>query len=320
VREPEGVGNTSRSGAPASLLDRLASLQLVVVTGKGGVGKTLVSATLGRLLASSGRSVLLMEIDPRESLHHLLDVAPSGGEIVPAAPGLFLQNLLPRQVLDELVRERLKVGVLARRVLASPIYQHFAEGAPGLKETGVLGRALRLVEGHGPRALRRPDVVILDAPATGHGVSLLQAPSLVADVVRSGPVGHLARQIAAFVADRQRTGIIIVTSAEEMPVQETVELIRGLDSILELRPEMVIANALYPPFSAAARTAGKSPALELWRHRRRINDTQLARLEREWNGPVARVPLLPIDGGPQLLKAAESQLRSALHGPAAENG
>lgn len=295
-----------------SLLGRLASLQLIVVTGKGGVGKTLLTAALGRLLALPGRSVLLMELDPRESLHRLLDIAPSGGEIVPAGPGLFLQNLLPRQVLDELVHERLKVGALARRVLASPIYQQFAEAAPGLKETGVLGRALRLVEGHGPRVLRRPDAIVLDAPATGHGVSLLQAPSLVADVVSSGPVGHLARQIAAFVADSRRTGIVIVTSAEEMPIQETLELIRDLDSVLGRRPELVVANALYPPFDGADAAAGQSPALELWRHRRRINEAQLARLGREWDGPVVRLPLLPIDGGPLLLAATELELRAAL--------
>ncbi|MCG6964433.1 MAG: ArsA family ATPase [Acidobacteria bacterium] len=300
------------AGEAGSLLERLASLQLIVVTGKGGVGKTLITATLGRLLAFRGRTVLLMELDPRESLHHLLDVAPSGGEIVPAGSGLFLQNLQPRQVLDELVHERLKVGALSRRVLGSPIYQQFAEGAPGLKETGVLGRTLRLVDGHGPRVLRRPDAIILDAPATGHGVSLLRAPSLVAEVVRSGPVGHLARQIAAFVADSQRTGIVLVTSAEEMPIQETVELVQDLDSTLGRRPELVIANALYPPYSDARKPTRQSPALELWKHRRRINENQLARLGREWGGPLARVPLLPIDGGPQLLEAAELELRTAL--------
>lgn len=304
------------AGGMGSLPERLASLQLIVVTGKGGVGKTLVTATLGRLLAFPGRSVLLMELDPRESLHHLLDVPPSGGEIVAAGPGLFLQNLQPRQVLDELVHERLKVGALARRVLASPIYQQFAEGAPGLKETGVLGRTLRLVDGHGPRVLRRPDAVILDAPATGHGVSLLRAPSLVADVVRSGPVGHLARQIADFVADARRVGIVIVTSAEEMPIQETTELIHDLDSALGRRPELVVANALYPPYSATAQAGGQSPALGLWRQRRRINEAQLARLSRAWSGPLARVPLLPIDGGPQLLEAAELELRAALRAAA----
>src|SRR5512138_3789915 len=103
--------------------------QLIVVTGKGGVGKTLVTALLGDVLADAGRRVLLVETDPRESLHHLMGVPPSGGEIVEIRSGLFLQNLQPRRVLEQLVRERLRVEILVRRVLASPVFDHFAEGA-----------------------------------------------------------------------------------------------------------------------------------------------------------------------------------------------
>src|SRR5574338_1686588 len=117
--------------------------QLIVVTGKGGVGKTLVTALVGEVFADAGRRVLLVETDPRESLHQMLGVPPSGGEIVAGRPGLFLQNLQPRRVLEQLVRERLRVDMLVRRVLASPVFDHFAEGAPGLKELAVLWHAVR---------------------------------------------------------------------------------------------------------------------------------------------------------------------------------
>jgi len=284
----------------------------VVVTGKGGVGKSVVTAALGKLLAARGRKVLLFEVDPRENLHQLLNTQPSGGEIINASPRLYLQHIEPRELIDDLVREKLKVKLLVNRVLGSPVHRHFTEGAPGLKESAVFGRALRMVEGHGPRALRRPDVVILDAPATGHGVSWLAAPQLVADVVRSGPIGHMAELIAAFLGDRSRFGVVVVTTAEEMPVEESLELMEALDQRFDREPEAVIANALYP---VTDDDESDDPATALWRDRRAINVTQLERIDGAWAGPLAEIPLFPMDPGPALVGAIarqiEAQLRSA---------
>ena len=294
------------------VLRRLEQLQLVVVTGKGGVGKSVVTAALGKLLAARGRKVLLFEVDPRENLHQLLNTQPSGGEIINASPRLYLQHIEPRELIDDLVREKLKVKLLVNRVLGSPVHRHFTEGAPGLKESAVFGRALRMVEGHGPRALRRPDVVILDAPATGHGVSWLAAPQLVADVVRSGPIGHMAELIAAFLGDRSRFGVVVVTTAEEMPVEESLELMEALDQRFDREPEAVIANALYP---VTDDDESDDPATALWRDRRAINVTQLERIDGAWAGPLAEIPLFPMDPGPALVGAIarqiEAQLRSA---------
>lgn len=284
----------------------------MVVTGKGGVGKSVVTAALGKLLAARGRKVLLFEVDPRENLHQLLNTQPSGGEIINASPRLYLQHIEPRELIDDLVREKLKVKLLVNRVLGSPVHRHFTEGAPGLKESAVFGRALRMVEGHGPRALRRPDVVILDAPATGHGVSWLAAPQLVADVVRSGPIGHMAELIAAFLGDRSRFGVVVVTTAEEMPVEESLELMEALDQRFDREPEAVIANALYP---VTDDDESDDPATALWRDRRAINVTQLERIDGAWAGPLAEIPLFPMDPGPALVGAIarqiEAQLRSA---------
>lgn len=291
------------------VLKRLEELELIVVTGKGGVGKSVVTAALGRLLATRGRTTLLFEVDPRENLHQLLDTEPSGGEIIKAAPRLFLQHIEPRELLDDLVREKLKVKLLANRVLASPVHHHFTEGAPGLKESAVFGRALRMVEGHGPRALRRPDVVILDAPATGHGVSWLAAPQLVADVVKSGPIGHMAELIAGFLGDPDRVGMVVVTTAEEMPVEESRELIQALRGRFDRQPDAVVANALYP---APEDDHADDPAAELWRRRHAINTVQLERLGAFWAGPLAEVALMPIDPGPKLVGAIARQIADQL--------
>lgn len=283
---------------PPDLAARLASRQLLVVTGKGGVGKTALTACLGRLLAARGRRTLVFEVDPRENLHQMLGVAPSGGEILEAGGGLHLQNLKPRQVVDAIVRERLKLEALVRRVLASPVYQHFAEGAPGLEEVAILGHALRLIRGIGHR---EPfDCVVLDAPATGHGVTLLAAPRLLSEVIVKGPFGRMGRELAELVADRRRCGVVVVTAAEEMPVQEAVELRASLEERLGRKPELLVVNGLYPEPPADGEG---DPAVDLWRRRWRLNGAELERLEGDWEGPRVHLPQLALDRGPALVQA-----------------
>lgn len=291
------------------LRDRYLRRQLLVVTGKGGVGKSAIAATLGRLLARWGRRTLVLEVDPRESLHHLFDREPSGGDILTIASGLYLQNLRPREVLDAVVEEQLKIDALSRRVLASPIYKHFAEGFPGFKELAVLGHALRLIRGLGRRNAPKIDTVILDAPATGHGVSLMAAPSLVAESIEHGPFGRMAGELAAFVNDPERCGVTVVALAEEMPVQEAIELLEVLDQRLGRVPDTVIVNGLYPDVPA---DAGDSDAISLWRHRRAVNEHQRARLLEHWSGPTVDLPLLPIDRGPELVRSLTQHLAGAV--------
>ncbi len=302
--------------ARSTLLDRLLGTQLLIVTGKGGVGKSAVTAALGRVLARTGRRTLLLEVDPRENLHHLLGVEPSGGEVVAAGPRLWLQHLDARGVLDDLVRDKLKVRLLVDRVLQSPIHRHFTEGAPGLKETAVFGRVLRMLDGHVPRRLPTPESVLLDAPATGHGVTWMAAPQLVADVISSGPIGSMASEIAGFLADRERSGVIVVTLAEEMPIQETLELNTALDERFGRRPELIVVNGLYPAVPASLRGDPDDLLDRLWRRRRQINDRELERLRARWDGPLVELPLLGVDRGPQLVEALARHLGDALAGDA----
>ena len=302
---------------PTNLLEGLASRRLLVVTGKGGVGKTTLAAALGHVLAKFGRQVLLLEADPRESVHNLLGVPPSGGEVVRVQAGLRVQNLRPRDVLDRVVSEHLRLEFLSRRVLASPVYEHFAEGAPGLKEMAILGHAFRLADPSQPSDGPDVDLVLLDAPASGHGVSLLAAPLLVSEVIREGPFGRLGGEIARFIGDPERCGIVVATHAEEMPVQEVIELIEALEQRLSRRPELVLVNGLYPEAPRAQDSTQQfaDGGLDLWRQRREINDRELARLGRVWRGPRIDLPLLPIDRGPELVTALEQRLEDSLTNP-----
>lgn len=290
------------------LLDLLVRRQLLVVTGKGGVGKTTLAAVLGRLLAAHGRQVLLLEADPRESLHRVLGTEPSDGAVVDAGGGLRAQNLQAHAILEELVEEKVHVGFLARKITHSPAFRHFVAGAPGFKEAALLGYAARVARG-GYKL--RADVVILDAPASGHGVSLLAAPELLAGAVRDGELGEVAAELAAHLADPDRTGIVLATLAEEMAVQETLELVAQLRGRLRREPDLVLANAIYPALPEPP-PAGDAAALDLWRQRREVNERELERLREGWSGTVLEIPLLAMDTGPDLLRALAAWLEPKL--------
>lgn len=295
------------SAPPPALLGQ----RLLVVTGKGGVGKSAVAATLGRLLASRRRDTLLIEVDPRESLHRLLDAEPSAGGVLPAGRQLWFENVQPRDVVERLVRQRFPIPVLAGKFVRSSVFEQFVEGSPGLKEMAVLGHAWQVLHGEaGPRR----DAVVLDAPATGHGLAMLEAPQLVADALRGGPLGDLAGQLSAFMADPASVAVVVVTLAEEMPVQESLEFIAALEGRFGRPPELVVANALYPPFVAPARApaGATAEAVELWRARREVNERELARLRAEWRGPLVELPLFPHDAPPELVAGLLRLLREAL--------
>lgn len=307
----------SASLFPVNLLSQLRQRRLIVVTGKGGVGKSAVTAALGRILAAAGRRSLVLEVDPRENLHQLLGVPPSGGEVVEVVKDLYLQNLKPEDVVDWVVRKQVKIEMIVERVQKSPVYHRFVEGAPGLEEMAILGHALRLVRGDLGKKTPDVDTVILDAPATGHGVYLLTASRLFADAIGEGPFAELAREVADFTADADECGVVVVTLAEEMPVQEALELRDALDERFGRLPELLVVNGLYPRPPEEADEPPESPEdldelLDLWRHRRRVNDVELARLEREWGGPRVHLPLLPVDRGAELVASLDDLLAEGL--------
>lgn len=286
---------------------------MLLVTGKGGVGKTTLSCVLASLCSRGGRNTLLMELDPRESAHRMLGVAPSGGELERAGPRLWLRNLQPRTELDALVEDRLKISAVSRRVLESPVYRHFAEGCPGLKELAVLGHAFRCLRGDLMRS-QAIEQVVLDAPATGHGLSLLAAPGLVADTIQTGPFGRLAGELAELVRDPERCGVVAVATAEEMPVDETLELLDALEQQMERVPELLVVNGLYPEIPEGFEARDEID--RLWARRREVNDRETRRLLRRWAGPRIDLERLPIDGGPELIETLRGRMESRLESSA----
>lgn len=228
------------------LLDSLLARRLVVLTGKGGVGKSVVGAALALAARARGKRVLLVEVAAPLEAARRLGGAPSRGRETEALPGLFTLNLDPQAVMDEYVRHVVKLDLVARRLLASPIYHRFFAAAPGLKELMVLGKIMVLEEAH--RRLSRErvfDLVVVDAPATGHGLAYLKVPLAASKAVPVGPIGHNARRVLALFRDPARTALVLVAAPEEMAVVEAVELYRAARDEVGIEPQAVVLNGCH---------------------------------------------------------------------------
>jgi anion-transporting ArsA/GET3 family ATPase len=283
----------------------LAAQRLVVVTGKGGVGKSAVAAALARAAAAAGRRVLAVEVGAGR-LGALLG-GPLDPEPRPLAPRLAAARIEPEAALADFVLSVLRLRVLARRLLESTSFQVLAAAAPGLPEFLVLHRLSTWLDA---RRLGRfvYDLVVVDAPATGHSLPLLAAPWALGALARVGPVAERLRSIGRQLTDPTATLVCLVTTPEELAVRETVDLHRELAGRLGLPVAPPIVNALPPrrfspgDMAALARLETSAPAhpylaaakLEL--ARRRDAAAQVAVLRRSLGAPV-RLPFLY--GGPE---------------------
>lgn len=230
------------------VLDDLLRRRLVVLSGKGGVGKSLVGTALARAAVERGRRVLLVEVDtPREAeAARYLGAAPVGPGVTEIQPGLSAVNLDPRGVMDEYVRQTVKIDFLARRILENPVYHRFFAAAPGLPELMVMGKVMMLEQerdGWGRRP--RYDLVILDAPATGHGLAFLKVPLAASQAVPVGPVGANARRILELLRDATRTALVLVAIPEEMAVVEAAEFHRVAKEEIGIEARALVLNACH---------------------------------------------------------------------------
>ncbi len=296
------------------VLDDLLDRRLVVLSGKGGVGKSVVGLALALAARDRGRRVLLVEIAAPLEAARYLGRPPAGPREREALPGLSTVNLDPAGVMDEYVRQVVKIDLLSRRILESPVYSRFFSVAPGLKELMLLGKIMVLEEAR-ERFSRRPryDLIVVDAPATGHGLSFLKVPLAASEAVPVGPVGHNARRILRLLRDRKKTALAIVAVPEEMAVVEAVQFHRLAVDELGLRPAALVLNACHERRFSAAEEAevlrlaasgaagrlegGVSLSAALLAARRQIRRRKLThfyeqRLERALPIPLVSLPYL----------------------------
>jgi anion-transporting ArsA/GET3 family ATPase len=222
------------------LLDK----QLVFVTGKGGVGKSTVAAALGMLASRRGLRTVVAELSGQDRVQRLFEHGGEHFHEVEVAPDLFTISIDPDHAMDEYLR--VKVGAVGHMLGSSRLFHAFAMATPGMRELLSIGKVWELSQPQRRTHDAAPyDLVIVDAPATGHGVGLLRTPRTFAEIARVGPIAHQGRQIAATIADHAFTGVVAVATPEEMPVNETLSL---RDSLAQedLGLDLVVLNALYP--------------------------------------------------------------------------
>jgi anion-transporting ArsA/GET3 family ATPase len=286
----------------AALDDR----RFLIVTGKGGVGKTTVCAAEAIALAAKGKRVLVAMCNAKERLSAMLGSDLVGNQVLPVGQNIWAVNMDPETALEEYGLMMLKSRALYKVLFDNKYVRTFFRAVPGMAEWAMLGKAwwhtTELLADGRPRF----DVVILDAPATGHGLDMLRVPKVILDVVPSGLLRRDAERAWAMFQDPAQCAVILVTLPEEMPTTETIELANALRGELKLPIGKVVVNAVLPPlFSRAERatleaTQGKDggpgeAAITSGRDRstrERVQAESLARLSKELPVSPSFLPLL----------------------------
>ena len=212
---------TPQRTAPRPLPSRWP--RILLVTGKGGVGKTTVAATLARSFASMGERTILVETSGARVVPGLFGHTTEGYTPVPVAPKISTISVTPQAALEDYVVQQIKVRRLFKLVFRNRIMGPFIEGVPGLHDALQLGKVMDLEreQRHGRPAWDR---IIVDAPATGHGLTMLGAARAMMDMTRAGPMYEGLKQVHEVLDDPEKTGLVLVALPEEMPVNETLDL------------------------------------------------------------------------------------------------
>jgi len=234
-------------GPAPDLLDR----RLLFFTGKGGVGKSTMAAATAMLAADRGRRVLLVDVDGKGDLATLFEHAAVGFAPVQVHPGVLAMSMDTEASLQEYLRLNLRVPVLGRIGPLARALDFVATAAPGVKEILTIGKICWEVrEAIAGRA--DFDVVVVDASASGHIVAQLGAPAAIQELVDVGPVRSQTDWLVEILSDPAVTGVNVVTTPEEMPVVETIELVARLRAEVTAPLATVIVNRVLPELFTVA--------------------------------------------------------------------
>lgn len=223
----------------------LFSRRLLFVVGKGGVGRTTVSLSLALAAARAGKKVLLIELEGARSLEHAFEALRDAPDRPVELESISLEVVDGQRSLEEYLALIVPVRRLLDTIFKSAIYQYFVAAAPGLKELMAIGKIWFEAE-RKERDGSGPDLVIVDAPATGHGIQYLSMPQAAAETFTVGLVHREAERVAGLLRDDSRTGAVLVTLPEEMPANEAMEMATALDEI-GMALSLLVVNQFHEP-------------------------------------------------------------------------
>ena len=226
-----------------------ASSRIVIVAGKGGVGKTTTVATLATMAARSGLSVLVVEVEGKSGLSACLGLPPLAYDEVEATPGLRVRALSADDALLEYLADR-GLHRISGRLVRSGTIDVVATAVPGMRDILLLGKVKQLEQSGAA------DLIVLDAPAAGHAITFLMSPRGLQDAVRMGPVRHQADGVVEMLSDPARCQVLLVTLPEETPVNEVTETAFALEERVGIALGPVVVNQCLP-----ARWSGASGAV-----------------------------------------------------------
>jgi anion-transporting ArsA/GET3 family ATPase len=282
------------------MLGALAGRRVLFVVGKGGVGKSTVATALAVALAEAGKRVLLAQMEPSRRLAEFLGVDGDGE--VEAVPHLCVLTVDGESALSEYLGLVLPVRRVQRMVVESKLYHHFVAAAPGLKELMTVGK-IWYEEQLTVKGRRKWDVIVVDAPATGHVLQYLRMPSAAAEAFGPGLVRREAQRVMELLVDPDRTAVCPVTTAEEMPVNETTEMYQQLRERLHMPLGVLFVNRVHasplaptdvpvPPAGAGALVADVLRCAREEAGWTAINDRYLDRLRTAVPMPTVLLPFL----------------------------
>lgn len=276
----------------SGLLDR----RLLLVTGKGGVGKSTVAAALALRLASAGMRTLLCEVNADRRLGRMLGHPEEGPDVTPVEPNLSMVDLEPDAAMREYVLSKIRLERVYRAVFENRMVRYFLRFVPSLAETVMLGKVMWHLR-QWPDAPGGFDRIVLDLPATGHALTLLGVPQSLVSALPSGPMATEAGWMLDLLTDPVITSAVLVSLPEELPVNETLELAQALRSRIRVRVGAVVLNQSVESrfgkadLSALAGRPGLSALVQTYEEDARLSQEAAERL-RTIDAPQVRLPRL----------------------------
>lgn len=275
------------------------------VTGKGGVGKSLIAAAIALREAKKGRKTLLVELGERSFFKDFYGTDPIVYSPTPLFENLDVAVWRGSESLREYALHLIKIESLTKLFFENSVSRSLIDIAPALPELAILGKITSGPRKHGPPMPH--EVLVVDAFATGHFLALLRAPRGMAEAIRFGPMGEQSRSIDAIIRDPNICRTHVVSLPEEMPVKETEELVAALQADFGMKPEIILNKMIDIPDLSGSASAKDSAFVHFLRTARERQQEMLQRLK-ALNLPLRTVPLLTEDDPRELTNLLAKEL------------